>query len=88
LEPIRIILRAAYPASLESAALRDLVRASVAETAEHQGLSTPDTEIHPDRIEILVAAPGPVALALATEVRRATGLWHRRKYGTPLWLGE
>ncbi len=88
MQPIRIILRAAYPASLESAALQDLVRASVAETAEHQGLPTPTTEMHADRIEILVAAPGPVALALATEVRRATGLWHRRKYGTPLWLGE
>ncbi|MFM7260705.1 MAG: hypothetical protein ACKO3W_08885 [bacterium] len=88
MEPTRIILRAAYPSSLESAALQDLIRASVAETAEHQGLSTPTTEIHPDRIEILVAAAGPIALALAAEVRRTTGLWHRRKYGAPLWLGE
>lgn len=88
METSHIILRAAYPASLESATLQDLVRASVAETAEHHGIPTPRTAIHPDRIEITVDAPVPVAFALASEVRRATGLWYRRKFGGPLWHGE
>jgi hypothetical protein len=32
--------------------------------------------------------PAAILLAITTEVRRATGRWHRAKYGCPLWSGE
>jgi hypothetical protein len=32
--------------------------------------------------------PAAILLAITTEVRRATGRWHRAKYGCALWSGE
>jgi hypothetical protein len=88
MEPTRITLRAAHPSSLEDPALQELLRASLAETAEHQGIPAPDAAIFADRVEIVAPVPLPIAIALVSEFRRATGAWHRRKYGAPLWHGE
>lgn len=83
-----IALRAAYPDSLADPSLAALVTACAQETAEHQGVAAPSVAIHGDRVELVAELPNAVLLAIATEVRRATGRWHRAKYGTPLWYGE
>lgn len=83
-----IALRAAFPNSLADPALAALITACAQETAEHQGVAAPLVQIHGDRVELTADLPQPVLLAIATEVRRATGRWHRAKYGSALWYGE
>jgi hypothetical protein len=85
---VRITLHAASPASLRDPQLADLVRACAHETAEHQGVIAPEVEVFDDRIELSAPLPAAILLAITTEVRRATGRWHRAKYGCPLWSGE
>lgn len=84
----RITLHAAHPTSLADPALAALIRACAEETAEHQGVPTPAVALFDDHIELSADIPQPILLAVANEVRRATGRWHRAKYGSPLWQGE
>jgi len=84
----RLALHAAYPSSLADPGLAALVRAVAEETAEHQGVPPPAVTIFADRIELDAELPHAVLVAIAAEVRRATGRWHRAKFGTPLWQGE
>jgi len=86
--PHRLTLHAAFPTSLASPAIADLVRASVAETAERHGVEAPQVEVFEDSIELSAPLPPAVLLAIANEVRRATGRWHLAKHGAPLWRGE
>ena len=83
-----ITLHAAYPDSLADPALADLVRACAQETAEHHGFAAPEVRFGSDHLELRADIPAPTLLAIATEVRRATGRWHRAKFGSPLWHGE
>lgn len=84
----RVTLHAAFPGSLRDPSVRDIVRACAEETAEHQGVATPSVEIHDDRVELAAPLPQTVLVVLAAELRRATGRWHRAKFGAPLWQGE
>lgn len=84
----RITLHAAHPNSLADPALAGLIRACAQETAEHQGVPAPSVALFDDHIELDAEIPPQVLLAIATEVRRATGRWHRAKFGSPLWQGE
>jgi hypothetical protein len=84
----RLTLHTAHPTSLADPTLASLIRACVQETAEHQGVAAPDVALFDDHIELRADLPQPVLLAIATEVRRATGRWHRAKYGSALWQGE
>lgn len=84
----RIVLHAVSPDALGDPALADLVRAVVLETAERQGVAPPEIEVHPDRIELAADRPVAILVALAAEVRRATGRWHRARHDAPLWKGE
>ena len=86
--PHRLTLHAAFPTSLTSPAIADLVRASVAETAERHGVEAPQVKVFDDSIELTAPLPPAVLLAIANEVRRATGRWHLAKHGAPLWRGE
>ena len=86
--PARVTLHAAFPRALADPALAALVRACAEETAEIQGVSTPDVTLFDDRVELDGEIPTPVLLAIAAEVRRATGRWHRQKHGIALWRGE
>jgi hypothetical protein len=90
MEPVhsRVLLHAAYPRSLATEAIADLVRASACEVAERQGLAAPGTRVFEDHIELDAPLPTTVLVAIAAEVRRATGRWHRAKFGAPLWQGE
>lgn len=88
MNPNRITLHAAFSTSLASAAIADLVRASVAETAEHHGVQAPQVAVFDDCIELTAPLSPTVLLAIANEVRHATGRWHRAKYGSPLWRGQ
>lgn len=83
-----ITLHAAHPKSLADPALARLLRACAEETAEHHGITPPGVRIFDDHIELRAEVPQPVLLAIAAEVRRSTGRWHRAKYGAPLWHGE
>lgn len=83
-----ITLHAAHPKSLADPALADLLRACAEETAEHHGIAPPAVTLFDDHIELRAEVPQTVLLAIAAEVRRSTGRWHRAKYGTPLWHGE
>lgn len=84
----RITLHAAHPTSLADPSLAALIRACAQETAEHQGVPTPAVALFDDHIELSAEIPQPILLAVANEVRRATGRWHRAKYGAALWQGE
>lgn len=84
----RITLHAAHPTSLADPALAAVIRASAQETAEHQGVPAPEVALFDDHIELSADIPQPILLAIAAELRRATGRWHRAKYGVALWQGE
>lgn len=84
----RVTLHAAHPTSLSDPALAELVRACAQETAEHQGVQAPSVALFADHIELSAELPLPVLVAITAEVRRATGRWHRAKFGVPLWQGE
>jgi hypothetical protein len=86
--PARVTLHAAFPQALADPAVAALVRACAEETAEIQGVPTPDVTLFDDRIELDGEIPTPVLLAIAAEVRRATGRWHIAKHGSALWRGE
>jgi hypothetical protein len=86
--PARVTLHAAFPRALADPALAALVRACSEETAEIQGVSTPDVTLFDDRVELDGEIPTPVLLAIAAEVRRSTGRWHLAKHGSALWRGE
>jgi Zn-dependent M32 family carboxypeptidase len=83
-----LALHAAHPNSLADPALAALVRACAEETAEHQGVAAPTVRVFDNRIELEAELPQAVLLAIAAEVRRATGRWHRAKHGSALWHGE
>ena len=83
----RVTLHAAFPRALADAALADLVRACAQETAEIQGVPVPTVRLFDDRLELDGAMPMPILLAIAAEVRRATGRWHLAKHGSQLWQG-
>ncbi len=85
---LTVTLHAASPRSLADPLLAELVRACVEETAEHQGVAAPSVELFDDHIEVSAQVPMPILLAIAGEVRKATGRWHRNKYGVALWQGE
>ena len=86
--PARVTLHAAFPQALADPALAALVRACAEETAEIQGVPPPDVTRFDDRIELDGEIPTPELLAIAAEVRRATGRWHIAKHGSALWRGE
>jgi hypothetical protein len=86
--PARVTLHAAFPRALADPTLAALVRACAEETAEIQGVSTPDVTLFDDRVELDGEIPTPVLLAIAAEVRRSTGRWHLAKHGSALWRGE
>jgi hypothetical protein len=88
MEVHRLTIHAAYPTSLASATVADVVRASALETAEHHGVAAPEVQMFADRIELAAPLSPTILLALATMIRRTTGRWHLAKYGTPLWQGE
>ncbi len=83
-----ITLHAAHPTSLADPTLAQLLRACAEETAEHHGIEPPAVAVFDDHIELRADVPQPVLLAIAAELRRTTGRWHRAKYGAPLWRGE
>jgi hypothetical protein len=83
-----VTLHAAYPNSLADPALAALVCACAEETAEHHGIAAPTVVVCDDHIELTADVPQPILLAIAAEVRRATGRWHRQKHGVALWRGE
>jgi len=84
----RVTLHAATPTALADAPLAALIRACAQEIAEIQGVSVPEVALFDDRIELSGVIPMPILLAIAAEVRRSTGRWHRAKHGSPLWQGE
>jgi hypothetical protein len=83
-----VTLHAAHPTSLADPALAALLRACAEETAEHHGITAPGVVGHDDHIELTADVPQAILLAIAAEVRRATGRWHRQKHGIALWRGE
>ena len=83
-----VILHAAFPESLAAPGVAAVVRAPAEEIAEHEGVEPPSVEVHADRVELRGALPDPVLIAIAAQLRRATGRWHRAKYGAPLWQGD
>ena len=84
----RVTLHAASSTALADTALADLVRACAQETAEIQGVPVPAVRMFDDRVELDGTMPMPILLAIAAEVRRSTGRWHRAKHGSQLWRGE
>jgi hypothetical protein len=84
----RLTLHAAYMASLAPVGVADVVRATIVETAELHGVSPPNVEVFPDRVELDGDLPDAVLIALAARVRAATGRWHAMKYGSALWRGD
>jgi hypothetical protein len=86
--PARVTLHAATPTALADSALAELIRAGAQETAEIHGIAVPEVRIFDDRLELSGAVPMPILLAIAAEVRRATGRWHLAKHGAALWQGE
>ena len=52
------------------------------------GVDTPEVRIFDDRVELTGPIPQHVLVAIAAELRRATGSWHAAKYGAPLWQGQ
>ena len=83
-----VTLHAAHPTSLDDPALAALVKACAEETAEHHGIAPPEVTMLAGRIELRAEVPTPLLLAIAAEVRRATGRWHAAKYGVQLWRGD
>ncbi len=86
--PALVTLHASSPRALADAAVAALVRACAEETAEVHGVETPEVRIFDDRVELAGAIPQHVLVAIAAELRRATGRWHAAKYGVPLWQGQ
>lgn len=84
----RVTLHAASGNALADGALADLVRACAQETAEIQGVPVPHVRMFDDRVELEGAMSMPILLAIAAEVRRSTGRWHRAKHGSQLWQGD
>lgn len=83
-----VVLHAAHPRSLADPTLASLIRACAHETAEHQGVASPEVTLFDDHIELRAELPMAILIAIAAELRRTTGRWHRSKYGSALWQGE
>ncbi|MEQ9616571.1 MAG: hypothetical protein RLN60_00905 [Phycisphaerales bacterium] len=81
-----VTLRALKGTPLRHAGVREMVVSSAHAIAERNGLALVSVEAGDDRVTITLAEGQVAALGLASELRRVTDAWYRKKYGgASLW---
>jgi len=81
-----VTLRALKGTPLKHEGVRDMVVSSAHAIAERNGASITAIETEDDRVRIALAEGQVAALGLASELRRVTDMWYRKKFGgATLW---
>jgi len=81
-----VTLRALNGTPLKHEGVRDMVVSSAHAIAERNGTNITGIEAEDDRVHIALAEGQVAALGLASELRRVTDVWYRKKFGgATLW---
>lgn len=84
---LTVMMRGVAGASLEDAAVRDTVLASVHGVAERAGVVLHRALVRDGALHVTIEGDRLLGLGLLAEVRRITNRWHEARRGGALWMG-